>query len=122
MEVPFTVEIEPEVRLWPMDLPDTDYLVVEQVVGLLLDAPTTLGEPYARHLGSGMRELRFSLGHDREPVRLSYRLAPDRRIILLTVFRKTRRRERAEVERAQRAAEVCGSEHGPAVDVYTRDI
>ncbi|MEU3407470.1 type II toxin-antitoxin system RelE/ParE family toxin [Streptomyces sp. NPDC006670] len=122
MEDLFTVEIEPEVRLWLMNLSDADYLVAEHAVGLLVDAPTTLGEPYARHLGGGVRELRFMLGHNREAVRLSYRLAHDRRIVLLTVFRKTKQREVAEVDRAVRAGRVCESSHGPAVDVYTRDV
>ncbi|MEU2392040.1 type II toxin-antitoxin system RelE/ParE family toxin [Streptomyces sp. NPDC007369] len=122
MNDPYAVEIEPEVRLWLMNLPDGDYRVAEHAVGLLLDAPTTLGEPYSRHLGDGVRELRFFLGHDREAVRVAYRLAPGRRIVLLTVFRKTRQREAAEVRRAKHAGKVCGAEHGPALDVYTRDV
>lgn len=88
MDEPFDIEIEPEVRLWLMNLSDADYLVVEHVVGLLMDSPTTLAEPYARHLGDGVRELRFSLGHDRDAVRIAYWLPPGRRIVLLTVFRK----------------------------------
>ncbi len=122
MNDPFTVEIEPEVRLWLMNLPDADYQVAEHIVGLLLDAPATLGEPYSRHLGNGVRELRFALGHDRQAVRVSYRLAPGRRIVLLTVFRKTKQREATEVERAKHAGKVCEAEHGPATDVFTRDV
>ncbi|QES48352.1 addiction module toxin RelE [Streptomyces venezuelae] len=121
MDEPFDIEIEPEVRLWLMNLSDADYLVAEHVVGLLLDSPTTLGEPYARHLGNGVRELRFDLGHDREAVRISYWLAPGRRIVLLTVFRKTKQREEAQVARAKLAKEHCKAEHGHATDVYIRD-
>ncbi|MFI1378315.1 type II toxin-antitoxin system RelE/ParE family toxin [Embleya sp. NPDC020886] len=55
---------------------------------MLADRATTLGEPYARHLGGGLRELRFHL--DRRPIRITYRLAAGRRIILPTVFAKTR--------------------------------
>ncbi|NXY97972.1 hypothetical protein HYE82_27070 [Streptomyces sp. BR123] len=58
MNGPYAVEIEPEVRLWLMNLPDGDYRVAEHAVGPLLDAPTTLGEPYSRHLGDGVRVLR----------------------------------------------------------------
>ncbi|MER6649720.1 MULTISPECIES: hypothetical protein [Streptomyces] len=46
MDSPYTVEIEPEVRLWLMNLRDDDYLAVEHIADLLRDRPTTLGEPY----------------------------------------------------------------------------
>jgi hypothetical protein len=67
----------------------------EHAAERLLDAPTTLGEPYSRHLGDGLRELRFGLGHDGNAIRLTYWLTQNRRIVLLTVFRKTRMREDA---------------------------
>lgn len=80
--------------------------------------PTTLGEPYSRHLGGKLRELRFEL--DGEAVRIPYWLAPERRIVLLTVFRKTKMREAAEVERAHQAQKVCEAEHGRAQHTYDR--
>ena len=43
-------------------------------------------------------------------MRITYWIAPDRRIILLTVFRKTRMREVREVERARRALARCIAE------------
>ncbi|NWF28459.1 type II toxin-antitoxin system RelE/ParE family toxin [Streptomyces sp. PKU-EA00015] len=122
MEDPYVVEIEPEVRLWLANLPERDYLIVEHLVGRLACNATTLGEPYSRHLGDRLSELRFDLGHNRDAVRLPYRLAPGRRIILLTVFRKSRQREAAEVERAQRAQAVCQAEHEPAHEEYIRVI
>ena len=76
----WSIEIEPEVRHWLDILPDRDYLQAEHAAERLLDAPTTLSEPYSRHLGDGLRELRFTLGHDSNAVRLTYWLAPDRRI------------------------------------------
>lgn len=51
------------------------------------------------------RELRFYIGRQR--MRISYYITTGRRIILLTVFSKTQRRERAEIERAERAMERC---------------
>lgn len=54
------IESEPEVRHWLDNLSDRDYLVAEHAAERLLDAPTTLSEPYARHLGEGLRELRFA--------------------------------------------------------------
>ncbi|MBN1170588.1 MAG: type II toxin-antitoxin system RelE/ParE family toxin [Micromonosporaceae bacterium] len=67
-----------------------------------------LGEPYTRQLDGKLRELRFYL--DQNAVRISYWIATDRRIILLTVFRKTRIREDQEIARARRALARCRSE------------
>jgi hypothetical protein len=58
-----------------------------------------LDEPFTRQLRGKLRELRFHVG--REQVR----------IILLTVFRKTRQRERAEIDRAWQAMRVCIAGH-----------
>jgi len=116
------LEIEPEVRQWLDLLSDRDYLQAEHAAERLLDAPTTLGEPYSRHLGDGLRELRFAMGHDGNAIRLTYWLAPDRRIVLLTVFRKTRMREEAEVERARVAMKTCRAEGHVAHDDFTRAI
>jgi hypothetical protein len=55
-----------------------------------------------------------------EAVRLPYRLAPGQRIVLLTVFRKTRMREAAEVERAHQAQKVREAEHGRAEHTHDR--
>ncbi|WP_243718264.1 hypothetical protein [Actinomadura sp. 7K534] len=38
----------------------------------------------------------------------------------LTVFRKTRQREEAEIERARQAQKVCEVEHEPAAHTYDR--
>jgi hypothetical protein len=57
---------------------------------------------------------------DGNAVRITYWLAPDRRIVLLTVFRKTKQREVAEVERAHQAQKVCEADHGPAGHRYER--
>ncbi|WP_405687758.1 type II toxin-antitoxin system RelE/ParE family toxin [Streptomyces sp. NBC_00057] len=103
----FLIEIEPEVRLWPTNPSAADYERAEHAVGRLARSATTLSEPRSRHLGDGVRELRFDLGRSREAVRISYWLVPDRRVVLLTVFRKTRQRENAEVVRARRAKAVC---------------
>jgi hypothetical protein len=71
-------------------------------------APVLLGEPYTGKL----RELRFYCGGER--VRITYWIAPQRRIIALTVFAKTRMRESAEIARASRAMARCQREgHSP---------
>ncbi|MEU0939986.1 type II toxin-antitoxin system RelE/ParE family toxin [Embleya sp. NPDC005971] len=122
MDEPWVIEIEPEVRRWLCTLSDRDYLQAEHAAERLSAAPTTLGEPFARHLGDGLRELRFILGHDGNAIRLTYWLAPGRRIVLLTVFRKTRMREDGEVDRARSARKTCEAEHERAHQEFTRDI
>ena len=67
-----------------------------------------LSEPYTRQLDGKLRELRFHL--DARPVRITYWIATTRRIVLLTVFAKTRARERLEVERARDALKRCVEE------------
>lgn len=115
---PWQIEVEPEVRQWLELLSDTHYDKAERAADMLAAGPTTLGEPYSRHLGGKVRELRFTM--DGNAVRITYWLAPDQRIVLLTVFRKTRQREAAEVERAQQAQKVCQADHGPAEHSYDR--
>ncbi|KAF0836524.1 hypothetical protein FNL39_11424 [Nocardia caishijiensis] len=53
-------------------------------------------------------------------MRITYWLAPGRRIVLLTVFRKTRMRETDEVARAKALRKVCESEHGCAHTDFDR--
>jgi phage-related protein len=65
---------------------------------LLTEHGSTLAMPYARSLGNGLRELRFHLRDEQR--RITFWIAPDRRIVLLTTFRKQRQNERREVERA----------------------
>jgi hypothetical protein len=78
----YEVEIEPEVWSWLASLPDRDFGRVDFLVGLLAEHAEDLGEPYTRHLGGKVRELRFHLL--RQQTRVSYWLAPRRRVILLT--------------------------------------
>jgi hypothetical protein len=99
------VELEPEVHEWFGSLGQEDQETVIFSVDLLAANGVHLGEPYTRQLLGKLRELRFYL--TRDAVRITYWIAPGRRIILLTVFRKQRMRERAEVERARRVMERC---------------
>lgn len=114
----YEIEIEPEVEAWLSALPPDQYRVVERHADRLADAPTTLGEPYSRHLSGSVRELRFHLGDN--AIRVTYWLAPERRIVFLTVFRKTRMREEREVQRALWAQKECEESHPRAVVTYHR--
>ena len=116
----YEVEIEPEVRSWLAGLSHRDFGRVNFLVGLLAEHAEDLGEPYARHLGGKVRELRFHLL--RQQTRVTYWLAPGRRVILLTVFPKTRSAETAEVARALHAQKICEAEHGTAHQVFDREV
>jgi hypothetical protein len=117
----YVIELEPEVRDWLETLQLKAYVKVEAMADILAERAETLGEPYSRHLGGKTRELRFHL--DRSAVRIGYWLAPGARAVLLTVFRKTRQVERAEVARAIAAQHACESghdAHAPAIETYER--
>lgn len=117
----YGIELEPEVRDWLDLLRLKDFAKVEAMADILAERAETLGEPYSRHLSGKTRELRFHL--DRSAVRISYWLAPGTRAVLLTVFRKTRQIERAEVARAIAAQQACESgheAHAPATAIYDR--
>jgi hypothetical protein len=114
----FSIELEPEVRDWLESLPAKHFLKIDEYVGLLAEHATALGEPYARYLGDGVRELRPTL--DGVAIRITYWLTPDRTAVLLTVFRKTGMREDAEVRRAKFAQKICEAEHAPAHKEFVR--
>src|SRR5260370_9616905 len=114
----YDVEIEPEVRSWLASLADRDFGRVDFLVGLLAEHAQDLGEPYTRHLGGKVRELRFHLL--RQQTRITHWLAPGRRVILLTVFRKTRGAEATEGTRALPAPMICQTRNNQAHDHFHR--
>jgi hypothetical protein len=99
------VELEPEVATWLESLDDPRWAQALFHLDLLEERGALLGEPYTRQLSGKLRELRFYCGGER--VRITYWIAPGRRIIALTVFAKTRMREGAEIARAARAMALC---------------
>lgn len=109
-----TIELEAEVASWVEALPAREFGRVEFYIDLLAERGPLLDEPFTRHLRGKLRELRFYLGARGDAVRLTYYIAAGRRIILLTVFRKRRQRERAEIDRAYRAMQRCMREHNDA--------
>ena len=102
------VELEPEVRDWYLALADDDQARVRFHIDRLAELGVALDEPHTRQLAGKLRELRFYLSG--RPTRITYWIAPGRRIILLTVFIKTQRRERAEIQRARDAMDRCQTE------------
>ncbi|URN12373.1 type II toxin-antitoxin system RelE/ParE family toxin [Streptomyces radiopugnans] len=103
-----TVELEPEVASWLEHLDDKRWAQALMHLDLLEERGVHPGEPYTRQLDGKLRELRFYCGGER--TRITYWIAPGRRIIMLTVFPKTRMREFHEVDRARRALEKCREE------------
>jgi phage-related protein len=116
----YDVEVEPEVRSWLAQLSDRDFGRADFLAGLLAGHAGDLGEPYTRHLGGMVRELRFYLL--RQQTRVTYWLAPGRRVILLTVFRKTRGAQTAEVARPLEVQKPCEANHEPAHEVFDREV
>jgi hypothetical protein len=104
-----TVEEEPEVHEWLEALNARDFGTVAFHIDRLADEGVLSDEPQSREIDGKLRELRFFLNGEQK--RISYWIAPGRRIILLTVFRKERRRERREVARAKRAFAECREEN-----------
>ena len=100
-----TVELEPEVRDWLEELNTAQFATAAFYIDLLAREGVHLSEPYSRQLDGKLRELRFYL--DGNAVRVTYWIASGRRIVLLTVFRKTRMREDREVARARSALARC---------------
>src|SRR5215212_7460579 len=86
------IETEPEFDAWYFGLNSAESATVDRHVDRLARDGVHLGEPHTRQLSGKLRELRFHLGDDQ--VRVSYYIATGRRIILLTVFPKSRPRER----------------------------
>ncbi|MFJ8538795.1 type II toxin-antitoxin system RelE/ParE family toxin [Streptomyces sp. NPDC093591] len=118
MDALYVIELEPEVRSWLESLPDKQHRKVEEYAELLATLGPQTPMPFARPLEEGVYELRPTLGG--VDTRITYWFAPGRRIVLLTVFRKTRMHEAAQVARAVAARTVCDSKHGPAHSTYSR--
>ncbi len=102
------VELESEVRQWYLHLADNDRGRVEFHVDRLAQEGPLLDEPHTKQLDGKLRELRFHLRG--RPTRITYWIAPGRRIVLLTVFTKSKRNERREIERARKAMKRCIAE------------
>src|SRR5260370_38689422 len=98
-------ELEPEVRGWLGELDDQRWAQAMFHLDLLEERGVLLGEPSTRQLSGKLRELRFYCGAER--IRITYWIAPGRRILMLTVFAKTKMRETAQIARARQAMARC---------------
>lgn len=107
-DIMWSVELEPEVEKWLDELTPTEFAVALAHIDRLAERGNQLRMPASRSLGQGLFELRFDLR--RSARRITYFFAADRRIVLLTVFRKQRQNERTEVQRARDAKDRCVAE------------
>lgn len=108
-------------HLWLESLPLHHYVMAEQKVDRLAEHATTLGEPYSRHLGGKLRELRSISGTTPSASLTGW---PRTAASYCSRFSGTRMRETSEVERALAAQEVCEASHEPAAEyeVYSRPV
>ena len=111
-DVMWLVEVEREVEQWVESLSVREFAKVAAAVERLAEDGSRLRFPASRSLGGGLFELRVDFG--RVARRVTFYFAQDRRIVLLTTFRKQRQNERAEVRRARGAMRRCIAEgHAP---------
>jgi hypothetical protein len=89
----------PEVSAFLAGLQRREFLRVAGHMDRLQQLGVLAGEPLTRQLDGKLRELRFRL-RDRA-VGITYFVASGRRIVLLTVFYKSRDHERRQVSRAR---------------------
>ncbi|MFZ3593923.1 type II toxin-antitoxin system RelE/ParE family toxin [Streptomyces sp. BH104] len=102
-------------------LSESEYKRVDEVAGLLAEFGPELGGPWSDHLEGSVRELRLRF-RDIAP-RITYWITPAGAVVLLTVFRKTRQHEQAQIERAVRAQKICEGEHnGPVTETFERNV
>ena len=97
------MELEPEVQRWLEGLPTEQFAQA----ALYIDRLGQHGS-LTRQLARNVGELRFYVGRD--PYRVTYWMAPGQQIVLLTAFRKSRARDRREIERAVRVLTRCVAE------------
>jgi hypothetical protein len=99
------VELEPDVEARLLGLDEETFGQARFHIDMLAERGVHLGESHTRQLRGKLRELRM------DRWRSTYFIAPGRRIVLLTVFLKRQRRERAEIDRAEQAMARCIEEH-----------
>ena len=117
----YDFELEPEVRDWLDSLSDGDFKRVDEVCGMLAQRGTKLGGPWSGHLEGSVWELRIRLRD--VAARVTYWCTPDGKIVLLTVFRKSRQHDQRQIDRAVRAQKLCVSDHHePATGIYERQV
>jgi phage-related protein len=105
MSAVWDVELEREVDEWLSRLPVTAFATTAFHIDRLAEQGPAVRMPHSKPLGEGLFEVRFYL--DRVAQRITYFFAGERRIVLLTEFRKQRMSEQGEIARARTAMARC---------------
>ncbi len=87
LDIEWDIEQEPDVAAWFDELDRAQFGHVAFHIDRLLVTGSMLRMPHSRALGDGLYELRFDLGT--VSWRITYFFTEPRRIVLITVFRKT---------------------------------
>lgn len=111
-DITWSVELELEVDEWLDNLTPIEFALTLPHIERLAEQGNRLRMPASKPLGDGLFELRFDLG--RVAWRIPFFFSTDRRIVLLTVFRKQRMNERTEIARARTAMARCIDERHTA--------
>jgi len=104
----WSIELEPEIEEWLNTLPVELFAKAASRIDHLAEQGSSARMPRSRPLGDGLFELRFELARNAQ--RITFYFPGERRIVLLTTFRKQRQNERAEVARARQAMNRCIAE------------
>ncbi len=95
----WTIEVSDEVAEWLCGLRPRDRGRAQRSIDRLEGAGPLLRMPHSRQLSAGLWELRFRCADVNQ--RITYTIAKDGTIVLLTQFRKQRNNERSEFLRAR---------------------
>ena len=99
----YDFELEPEARDWLDNLSDSDFKRVDEVCSMLAERGSELGGPWSDHLEGPVWELRIRLRDI--AARITYWCTADGRIVLLTVFRKSKQHDQRQIDRGRPSAE-----------------
>jgi len=117
----YEIEVEPEVRSWLAQLSDRDFGRVDFPGRLLAERAEDLGEPYTRHLGGKVRELRFDLL--RQQTRVTYLARPTAAGDLTDrVQQDPPCPDGGGGPAPLETQKICEAEHGPAHKVFDREV
>ncbi len=101
MFMEWVVEFSGEVGRWYARLSPAGIAVADRIIERLESQGHSMRMPHSKALGEDLYELRFNC--EGAARRITYTLAPERKAITLTTFRKQRNNERREIIRARRA-------------------
>lgn len=95
----WTIILSDEVEQWYRSLGSGDRSVADRHIETLEAFGNALGMPRSKNLKGRLYELRFKCENVER--RITYTFEPQKKIIMLTTFRKQKNNERKEIQRAR---------------------